>query len=273
MPASKPKILLCAPDYFGVSYVINPWMLGNRGRIDHALAVEQWNGLRDTLAAHAEIVLIEPQSNLPDLVFTANAGVVLGKTVVVSRFRYPERQREEPFFREWFERNGFTLAPWPENVSFEGAGDALFDRGKKLIWCGFGFRSDEAVAPMLQKIFNRPAIGLKLTDPRFYHLDTCLCPLEDGYLLYYPEAFDDAGREQIAANVAREKLIAVSKEDAAQYACNAVDLDGHIFLNGASDELQKRLRQAGLTPVITPLTQFMRAGGGAKCLMLKLQEE
>ena len=134
-PNSRQKILMCAPDHFGVNYVINPWMLGNRGRINHALAVRQWNNLRDAVAAHAEITLIEPQPNLPDMVFTANAGMVLGNVAVASRFRYSARQGEEPFFCQWFEHNGFPLAPWPEDIFFEGAGDALLDRGQPLIWC------------------------------------------------------------------------------------------------------------------------------------------
>jgi len=272
MPASRQKILMCAPDHYGVQYVINPWMLGNRGRIDHALAVRQWSDLRKTLAAHTDVALIEPQPNVPDLVFTANAGMVLDKTAALSHFRFPGRQAEAPFFRAWFERNGFTLAPWPEDVFFEGAGDALLDRGQPLIWCGFGFRSDEAAGPLLESIFQRPVALLRLIDPRFYHLDTCLCPLPGGYLLYYPEAFDAAGQDLIAKNVTPEKRIAVGKEDASAYACNALDLGEYVFLNQASDELQKKLRAADFKPVIAPVSEFLRAGGGVKCLTLKLQE-
>ena len=199
VPNSRQKILMCAPDHFGVNYVINPWMVGNRGRINHALAVRQWNYLKDAVAAHAEITLIEPQPDLPDMVFTANAGMVLGKLAVASRFRYRARRGEERFFCQWFEQNGFPLAPWPEDIVFEGAGDALLDRGQPLIWCGFGFRSDETAPAAHERIFKRPVIGLRLVDPRFYHLDTCFCPLEGGYLIYYPEAFDAASRAKIEA--------------------------------------------------------------------------
>ena len=155
---------------------------------------------------------------------------------------------------------------------FEGAGDALLDRGQPLIWCGFGFRSDGAALPLLENVFKRPVVGLHLVDPRFYHLDTCFCPLEGGYLLYFPEAFADSSRAKIESAIAPDKRIAVSKEDAAQYACNAMDMDGKIFLNGASEELQKKLRTAGFAPVIVPVTEFLRAGGGVKCLTLKLVE-
>ena len=274
MPDFKQKILMCAPDHFGVDYVINPWMEHNCGKTDHALAERQWDGLRQALAAHAEIVLIEPQARLPDMVFTANAGMVLGEWAVASRFRAPERRGEEPYFRAWFSQNGFKLAPWPKNVFFEGAGDALLDRARPLIWCGFGIRSDEASAGLLERLFApRTVIGLRLIDPRFYHLDTCFCPLEDGYLMYYPPAFYPESRDKIAAAITPDKRIEVSEEDAMSFACNAVDIERHVFLNEASAALRKKLQAAGFKAIITPLTEFIKAGGAAKCLTLKLREE
>lgn len=273
MTEPKQKILMCAPDYFGVDYVINPWMEHNRGRTDLDLAQRQWKGLRDALAAHAEIALVAPQKGLPDMVFTANAGMVLGDMAVASRFRSAERRGEEPFFRTWFETNGFRLAPWPKNVFFEGAGDVLLDRGQPILWCGSGFRSDEAAAVLLERLFGaRTVVGLRLIDPRFYHLDTCFCPLAGGYLLYFPSALDAQSQEQIAEAIAPEKRIVVGEEDALAFACNAVDLDRHVFLNAATPVLQEKLKKAGFTTVITPLTEFLKAGGTAKCLTLKLHE-
>jgi N-dimethylarginine dimethylaminohydrolase len=269
---ARQKLLLCPPDFFGVQYVINPWMLGNRGRVDLDLAKQQWIHLKDSLAQHADIELIQPQTGLPDMVFTANAGMVLGKNVIVSRFRFEGRQGEEAFFHSWFEQNGFTIMPWPPEIFFEGAGDALFDRGAPVIWSAYGFRSDEKTARLLEKFFGRKTIGLHLVNPRFYHIDTCLCPLSDGYMLYYPDAFDEAGQSAINAHVPTEKRIPITLEDASQYACNAVELDKHLFLNGASAELQQKLKSLGFTPVVVPLSEFMRAGGAAKCLTLKLIE-
>lgn len=266
------SILMCPPDHYGVDYVINPWMQDQLGRTDRALAHRQWNALRQVLATEAEIALVEAQPGLPDMVFTANAGMVHGNVAVVSRFRSPERQGEEPFFRAWFESNGFSIAAWPKEVYFEGAGDALFDRGQDLIWSGYGFRSDLAAANLLAIAFGRESIPIRLIDRRFYHLDTCLCPLAGGWLMYYPPAFDVASLAEIGRRVPIEKRIAVSEADALQFACNAVDLDGRVIMNGASQELQTRLRAAGFTPVLTPLSEFLKAGGTAKCLTLKLRE-
>ena len=271
MIAARQSILMCPPGYYGVEYVINPWMQDHFGRTDRALARRQWDDLRQVLSAGAEVVLVEAQPGLPDMVFTANAGMVRGNVAVVSRFRSLQRQGEEPFFRTWFERNGYSVAPWPKEVFFEGAGDALVDLDRDLIWSGYGFRSDVAAARLLEKAFDRESIPIRLIDPRFYHLDTCLCPLSGGWLMYYPPAFDAASLEQIGRRVPEGKRIAVCEADALQFACNAVELDGRIILNGASDALQAHLRAAGFAPVLTPLSEFLKAGGTAKCLTLKLR--
>jgi N-dimethylarginine dimethylaminohydrolase len=268
----RQTILMCPPDYFGVDYVINPWMENQVGKADQALAVRQWNHLREELAKQAVLAFMQPEPGLPDMVFTANAGFVVGDKVVLSRFHAQQRQGEEVFDRLWFEKHGFTLLDWPQHVPFEGAGDALIDRGQSLIWIGHGFRSDATAPAHLEDITGRRTVALKLINPRFYHLDTCLCPLEGGWLLYYPQAFSPGSQGKIKELVPEDKRIPVSDEDALGFACNAVDLNRHVFLNDASEDLQNRLRQAGFTPVLTPLSEFMKAGGAAKCLTLKLVE-
>jgi N-dimethylarginine dimethylaminohydrolase len=270
---SRPQtILMCPPDHFEIAYVINPWMEGQFANTDDALAHRQWDHLRNAIEPHAKLVFETPQRNLPDLVFTANAGLVLGKKIIVSRFRSIERRGEEPHNRAWFAENGFEILDWPQDIPFEGAGDALFDRGQELLWVGHGFRSDAAVPALLEKLLGRKTAALNLIDPRFYHLDTCLCPLAGGYLLYFPAAFDEKSRALIELLAPQGKRIAVEEADALKFCCNAVDVNGHVFMNDASDHLQTRLRSAGFTPVITPLSEFMKAGGAAKCLTLKLVE-
>lgn len=269
---AQDRILMCGPDYFRVDYVINPWMVDHVGKAESELAEQQWKNLARQLSKRARLSFIAPDPRTPDMVFTANAGLALGRTVVVSRFRAPERQPEERLFRQWFEREGFNVAPWPKDVSFEGAGDALLDRARPLIWCGHGWRSSEKAPALLEEIFGRRAVGLRLADPRFYHLDTCFCPLSGGWLIYYPQAFDHDSREKIANIVGEEKLIPVSEQDAMAFACNAVEAQGAVFMNDASPALQRRLHDVGFKPVLTPLSEFFKAGGAAKCLTLKLSE-
>ena len=265
------RILMCAPEHFGVDYIINPWMENQIGRADPQRARDQWDNLRRHLAVRTDLAFVAQTSGLPDMVFTANAGLAIGGTVVVARFFAKERRPEERLFRDWFERQGFTIAPWPEDVAFEGAGDALLDREGRLIWCGYGWRSSERAPMLLEGIFDHQAVGLRLVDPRFYHLDTCLCPLSDGWLMYYPAAFDAASLERIAGLTPMEKRIEVGEEDALAFACNAVEIDRRIFMNACSPDLRSRLAGAGFPTVVTPLSEFLKAGGAAKCLTLEIR--
>ncbi|MDX2243272.1 MAG: TIGR00300 family protein [Leptolyngbyaceae cyanobacterium bins.302] len=269
---SSIRFLMCAPDHYDVDYVINPWMEGNIHKSSRDRAVEQWQGLFHILKDRAVVDLVKPQKGVPDMVFTANAGLILGNDVVLSRFYHKERQGEEPFFQEWFEAQGFTVHVLPKDLPFEGAGDALLDREGRWLWAGYGFRSELDSHPYLAKWLNIEVLSLRLMDERFYHLDTCFCPLTDGYLLYYPPAFDSYSNRLIELRVPAEKRIAVDEKDAVAFACNAVNVNRTVIMNQATDELKQRLSSLGFEVVETPLTEFLKAGGAAKCLTLRVTE-
>ncbi|MBE9041981.1 TIGR00300 family protein [Oscillatoriales cyanobacterium LEGE 11467] len=266
------RFLMCAPEHYDVDYVINPWMEGNIHKSSQARAVEQWTGLYRCLKDRAIVDLVEPQKGWPDMVFTANAGLVLGKTAILSRFFHPERQGEEPHFKAWFEEQGFTVCELPKDLPFEGAGDALLDRSGRWLWAGYGFRSELDSHPYLAKWLNIEVLSLHLVDERFYHLDTCFCPLAGGYLLYYPPAFDFYSNRTIEMRVPPEKRIALSEPDAVNFACNAVNIDRVVVMNKASDALKGQLEEKGFEVIETPLTEFLKAGGAAKCLTLRVTE-
>jgi lysine-ketoglutarate reductase/saccharopine dehydrogenase-like protein (TIGR00300 family) len=266
------RILMCPPDFYDVDYVINPWMEGNVHRSSQERAQQQWQGLYHLLKELAVIDLISPALGVPDMVFTANAGLVLGKKFVLSRFFHPERQKEEPYFKQWFLEHDFEVFELPADLPFEGAGDALLDRGGNWLWAGYGFRSELDSHPYIAKWLDIEVLSLRLIDPRFYHLDTCFCPLSGGYLLYYPPAFDAYSNRLIELRVPQSKRIVVAEPDALNFACNAVNVGQTVVLNKASDSLKQRLCQLGFTVQETPLWEFLKAGGAAKCLTLKLTE-
>jgi len=269
---SQIRFLMCAPDHYDVDYVINPWMEGNIHKSSRDRAVEQWNKLYNVIKDHAIVDLVAPEKGWPDMVFSANAGLVLGENVVLSRFLHKERQGEEPYFQQWFAENGFKVYTLPKDLPFEGAGDALLDREGRWLWAGYGFRSELDSHPFLAKWLDIEVISLRLMDERFYHLDTCFCPLANGYLLYYPGAFDSYSNRVIEMRVAPEKRIPISEADAVNFACNAVNVDSIVIMNKASDGLKSRLAEVGFQVIETPLTEFLKAGGAAKCLTLRVTE-
>ncbi|MCT7967683.1 TIGR00300 family protein [Laspinema sp. D1] len=269
---SETRILMCPPNHYDVDYVINPWMEGNIHKSSRERATEQWHKLFHIIKEHALVELVDPQPGWPDMVFTANAGLVLGKKVVLSRFFHKERQGEEPYFKQWFEAQGYTVYELPKDLPFEGAGDALLDREGRWLWAGYGFRSELDSHSYIAKWLDIQVISLQLADERFYHLDTCFCPLNRGYLLYYPPAFDFYSNRIIEMRVPPEKRIAIGEADAVNFACNAVNVDDKVIMNKVSDDLKQRLKNVGFEVFETTLSEFLKAGGAAKCLTLRTTE-
>ena len=269
---SQPTFLMCPPTLYDVQYVINPWMEGNVHRSSRDKAMEQWAHLHDALAQVACVELVDPEPGSPDMVFTANAGLVHNGTVALSSFLHPERQGEEPHFRKWFDDCGFTVREISRSTPFEGEGDALFEGDGSRLWAGHGVRTRLSSHPRLRDTWGVEVISLRLVDPRFYHLDTCFCPLFGGYLIYFPGAFDAESRARIEARYPREKRICVSEADALRFACNAINLGRFVLLNVISDELAGRLQSLGFHVAQVALSEFLKAGGAAKCLVLRLSE-
>jgi N-dimethylarginine dimethylaminohydrolase len=275
----RPQLLMCPPRHFAVTYSINPWMVprswAGDGRL-HAEAERQWAALHETLiSAGAAVETIEPATDLPDLVFTANAAVVLDRKAILSRFRHPERRNEEPVFAAHFAAlvaRGLLdeVLALPDGIILEGAGDCIWDPRRRLFWLGCGFRSDVAAAPFLERRFGHRCLPLPLADACFYHLDTALCALPCGSLIYYPGAFARAARATIEAHVAPEHRIALDRADAERFAANAVCIGNTIVLSSCSPSLRTTLNTRGYAVLETPLHAFLRSGGSACCLTLRI---
>jgi N-dimethylarginine dimethylaminohydrolase len=260
---------MCPPDFYGIEYEINPWM--NRARpSDRGRAVEQWTALKALLESlGVRISLVEPRRGLPDLVFTANAGLVYRDVAVLSRFRPEQRRGEEPIYEQWFLERGFEVRKLPVGVYFEGAGDALFC-GDTLL-AGYRIRSHATGLQRIGASLGCRVIPMELVDPYYYHLDTCFCPLSADTAIYYPPALDSYARAALAEIV--PNLISVEENEARRFACNAVLVGKTVITNTGCPRLAHVLAERGFLPRETPLDEFVKAGGSAKCLTLRLDGE
>ncbi len=264
-----PTILMCAPEHYGIEYEINPWMNQER-QADHALAVRQWQDLHSILISlNVEVEQLPPVAGLPDLVFTANAALIYRKQAIISRFRHPQRQGEEEHDQRWLTENGFHVQCLPEDLFFEGAGDALFCG--KTLFAGYHTRSHARSHQALGQALGCRVLPMELIDSYYYHLDTCFCPLDGETAVFYPGAFDAYGRQALDSAVPR--LIAVDREEARSFACNAVVVGSNVITNTGCPGLHQSLTESGFQPIETPLSEFVKAGGSAKCLTLRLDGE
>ena len=278
--SAKPTILLVDPAHFDVHYVINPWMKPKEWAADPGAHQREARASFDALRAALEMAGAETHTvpgvpGLPDMVFPANAAVVLDGRAIVARFACPERQGEEAAFTEamrpYLAKGVLTeLAIFPAGCFQEGAGDAIWDRTRQVFWAGFGQRSVAAAIPELERFFGRTVVPLELATPRFYHLDTCFCPLSGGEVLFYPPAFTPESLARIHAHVAPEQRLEAGAEDAAAFAVNAVCIERTIVMARAPAHVRGLLEGRGYQVTGVDLDPFILSGGGAYCMTLRL---
>jgi ornithine aminotransferase len=274
-----PQLLMSPPEFFEVAYSINPWMKPNEWQLDAKRlardAASGWDSLRASYESLGAKVTVKPAAQgWPDLVFTANCAVVLDGKAVLARYLKAERAGEEEHGQRMFEQlkmRGLvdTIYRTPAGVYFEGAGDAIYDANRRVMWMGYGQRSCRAAHHTIEQAFGIPTVSLELVDPRFYHLDTAFAVLSGGEVIYHPGAFTQEGRDEIRAIVG-DKLIEAPAEDASALAVNAVCIDRVVVMCHCSDPLRAELEAHGYHVHVVPLGSFNRSGGAAYCLTLTL---
>lgn len=272
--------LMTAASHYDVRYQINPWMRPDAWRADptirRAAAHKASAQLRAALQETGAVVdTMSGVAGLPDLVFPANAAVVLDGCVLLARFRYSQRQGEESVFQAAFEAlktRGLVdeIVRLPRGVLQEGAGDCIWDATRDFFWVGYGQRSTQGSVAVIEQVFGQKTVALELATDRFYHLDTCFCPMTGGKLLYYPPAFTAEALVAIHAHVRPEDRIVASDEEAAAFCVNAVNIGRRLIMAEPPQSLREKLRAQGFTVKGIDLAPFILSGGGAYCMTLRL---
>ena len=263
--ARKRTVLMCRPEYFTVSYRINPWM-HPEDPTDTSLAVRQWDVLyRTYLDLGFEVHLIDPIAGLPDMVYAANGGFVIGNIAYGASFTYPERQPEGPAYMDWFREAGFDVRV-PEEIN-EGEGDFLLVNG--MILAGTGFRTASNSHEEIARIYGREVVSLNLINPSFYHLDTAVAVLDDTNIAYLPSAFDEASLATLRRLF--PDAVIVTEEDAAVLGLNSFSDGYNIVIASRAKDFERQLRERGYNPIGVDLSELLLGGGGVKCCTLELR--
>lgn len=268
----RPTYLMCPPHWYDVDYVINPWMAGNLHRPSRDRAFAQWRQLFDGLRQHADIRVLHAERGCPDMTFIAHTALLQHGVAALSSFAHSQRQPEEAHLQRWLEDTGFLIWETPRETAFEGGGDAIFDETGRTLWAAHGVRTCERSHNHLQAAWHVRVEPLHLTDPRFYHLDTCFTPLSGGFVLYYPEAFDDASRKQIEAVYSPEHRIIATEAEATQFACNVINIGKTILMGEIQGTLATRLHTLGFVIQTFPMSEFLCGGGSVRSLALRLSD-
>lgn len=269
------KVLMVKPTYFDVEYVINPHMEGQIGKVDKMQALNEWEHLLDGFEELGnKVEVLNGQKGLPDMVFCANQSLPFcdsseNKKVVMSRMRSEQRQGEVEFIERWFGKEGYEILHLENSdFRFEGMGDALWHPRRKLLWGAYGFRTSKEVYKEIAELLDTPVVVLELADEKFYHLDTCMCMLNEKTVLIYPDAFTEEGLDMI--HQLFEKVITATKYEAEKlFAVNATCPDGkNVFIQQGSTDVNKKLRDAGFSVHEFSTYEFIKSGGSVFCMKL-----
>jgi N-dimethylarginine dimethylaminohydrolase len=277
--STAPQFLMAEPTHYDVAYQINPWMKPGvwsaAPDANRTAAQAAWSRLKAALEGCGGVVHTMPgAAGSPDLVFPANAAVVLDRKAVAARFRHPERQREEPHFlaalRDLQRRGLIDEVVQIEGCFQEGAGDCLWDAARGHFWVASGPRSAPRSVSAMGRAFGRPVVHMPLATERYYHLDTCFCPLSGGEILFYPPALGETARRALLAHTTADQRLEASDEDAQAFCVNAVCIGRNIVMARPPERLRQRLTERGYDVVPVDLDPFMLSGGGAFCMTLRL---
>lgn len=262
------KVLMCEPKYFQVDYSINPWM--KVGSVNKKKAYQQWLELLRVLRDLGVMVdVIEQEKGLPDMVFSADQGIIKGDEILLGNFRFPQRKMENEIYKNWFEKQNLKIRNLPKNICFEGGGESVWFGGRLFV--GFGFRGDLGAIREIRKSWGIEVIPLKLINPYFYHLDTALFVLNKEIVFYYPNAFSE--KSQVTLKKIVPNLISIEKKEAFNFAANSLVTDHHAVIQEGNRRTKKGIEGQGYRVIEINVSEFMKAGGGIHCLTSILEEE
>ncbi len=280
---SEPRgLLMCGPEYFDVIDEKNVHMRGQKGRIDKAKAQAQWNQLRSVFEQQIltgsldQVHVLAGPKDREDFVFAANPSFPWvmedgQKVVIPGLMKHPSRQLEVVHHVQFFEGLGYEVRPLQNAPLFEGMGDVIPFPGRRLLFGGYGHRTSPATYPELARLLDTPIVCLELTDPRFYHLDTCFLPLSEEVVMIQPFAFNKTGRA-ILASLFDEVLEVPLNEAAEGFALNAhllpADKNGqrHAVIQKGNGMTVSLLRHYGFEVHEVETSEFIRSGGSVFCL-------
>ena len=270
------QILRCTPKYFDVTYVINPYMEAGLGNINKTKAQEEWDAMTkiyDELDINYHV--IEGQEGFPDMVFTANAALTFKgsngeKSVLISNMAKDERKGESPHIEKWFREQGYQVHKLPEYLSCSGTGDILYNADRSFLWGGHGFRTQPETHREVEKITGLEVKSLRLINPWFYDLDTCLTPITPELAMANLSAFDESSQKIIKDHF--KDLIELTEEEGRNFTCNSHILADKkiVIMNGRSPRVIKELENRGFKVIVSSTEEFLKAGGSVACMKMVL---
>lgn len=280
---------MCPPMYIEVTWEDkqrNPYQKKSV-QPDKDLALKQWAELLGIYRRlSAEIYVLQPQPDLGDMCFTANAAWGRNNIFVLANLSPEKRRPETKFHARWLVDNRFSVYYLPENLFFEGQGDIVTLENAYLY--GYGIRNDLEAMEHIKGVFKlrKQVVALRLATPQFYHIDMALHYVSaKKTIAYCPEAFDEDSLRRLAkikikrCEFYADEVIQDLGSGRRNFLLNSIYIAGAAgdFTEVLSWDIEyapipKKIQKllAGIPYRTVNLSEFSLLGGGGRCLTLFL---
>jgi N-dimethylarginine dimethylaminohydrolase len=223
--------------------------------------------------------------SLPDIVFTANAGLALPRLaspcVLLPNMKYAQRKDELPYLHTMFQSLGIQTIPYLGKEPFEGQAELKWFHGGRKAVCGYGHRSTRKTFTELDTFFKRlygirnapELLILPLASEDYYHLDIAMFEyakdsLEVNRCIVHERAFSTKSLQRLRAFLGYDNVMVLDTEDA--FCLNAIADGPHMITHKLTDPTLKRRLETwtGLRVLQVPTTEFEKSGGSVRCMVL-----
>lgn len=269
------KILMCEPKYFDITYYGNEFMKGNINNLDKIRAVKEWYDLKYIYEELGfKVSLIPAIEGQVDMVFTANQSLPLidkngDKIVFMSKMKNKERKQEVKYFEDFYNANGYKVIYLPENIEiFESMGDCVIDYERKILFGGYGYRTQSEVYDFIGEYIDFKIHKINLQNPVLYHLDTCFSIINSNTAVIDKSAFSNEDIE-IFKKYFDDIIYANSDENMKYFICNCHSPDGkNVIVQKGSEKFKDEILKRGLNLVEVDTSEFIKSGGSVFCMKM-----
>jgi N-dimethylarginine dimethylaminohydrolase len=266
------KVLLCPPTYFDFRPIneITRKVLAAGEHADLEAVRREHAGLAQAYRdAGVEVVLMDPDPELPYMVYARDFGACLAEGVLIGSFREPVRQGEELRYAARLHDLGVPIIGRVDRGFFEG-GDFWF-LDEATVAHGVVARSDwegvYAAARILEPL-GYTVVGVQLAS-RNLHLDMAFNIVAPGLAVCATEQMPEFFLRMLHKR--GFELIDVPSEGVFLHHCNIQCLGEDRVLTFAGNRaVNARLQAHGLKVITPELTQILKGGGGPHCMTFPL---
>lgn len=222
---------------------------------------------------------------LPDIVFTANAGLCLPRlptpTILLPYMKYPQRKEELPYLKQIYKELGLHMIPFPggPDAPFEGQAELKWFHGGTKAVCGYGHRSTKKSFEIAKKLFEElytkhhlappELLVLPLASDQYYHLDVAMLEFSDTDCIVHKRAFSNKSIGKLKAFLGAEHVQVIDTEDS--FCLNAVVDGAYLITHQLEPSLKKELeKRTGKAIRMTDTSEFERSGGSVRCMTLDI---